>query len=60
MDYKAMALKLNSTETAARVAVHRLRKRYRHLIRAEVARTVASPLEIQTEIRHLFQALSNG
>jgi RNA polymerase sigma-70 factor (ECF subfamily) len=48
------------TETAARVAVHRLRQRYRQLIRAEVASTVASPEEVDAEMSHLFQALTNG
>jgi RNA polymerase sigma-70 factor (ECF subfamily) len=60
IDYKEVALKLDITETAARVAMHRLRKRYRQLIRAEVARTVASPLEVETEIRHLFRVLTDG
>jgi RNA polymerase sigma-70 factor (ECF subfamily) len=60
IDYTAVAHKLGMTETAARVAVHRLRQRYRQLIRAEVASTVASPEEVEAEMRHLFQALTNG
>ena len=60
IDYAAMAHKLGMTETAARVAVHRLRQRYRQLIRAEVAGTVASPDEVEVEMRHLFQVLTNG
>lgn len=60
IDYKEVAQRLNMTETAARVAVHRLRKRYRQLIRAEVGRTVASPLEVETELRHLFHVLACG
>ena len=60
IDYKAVAHKLDMTETSARVAVHRLRQRYRQLIRAEVACTVTSPLEVETEMRHLFQVLING
>jgi RNA polymerase sigma-70 factor (ECF subfamily) len=59
-DYKEMAQKLELTETAARVAVHRLRKRYRQLIRTAVGLTVASPLEIEAEIRPLFQVLTRG
>jgi RNA polymerase sigma-70 factor (ECF subfamily) len=58
--YAEMSQKLGMTETAARVAVHRLRQRYRQLIRAEVASTVASPEEVDAEMRHLFQALTNG
>jgi RNA polymerase sigma-70 factor (ECF subfamily) len=59
IDYAAMAQRLSVTETAARVAVHRLRQRYRQLIRAEVASTVASPEEVEAEMHHLFQALTN-
>ena len=60
IDYAQMARQLDTTETAARVAVHRLRQRYRQLLRAEVAGTVASPEEVEAEMRHLFQALTNG
>ncbi len=55
-----IAQKLAITETAARVAVHRLRRRYRQLIRAEVAATVASPADIEMEMRHLFQSLTQS
>ena len=60
IDYTEMAHKLGMTEAAARVAVHRLRQRYRQLIRAEVASTVASPEEVEAEMHHLFQVLTNG
>jgi RNA polymerase sigma-70 factor (ECF subfamily) len=60
LDYAGMAHKLDITETAARVAVHRLRQRYRQLIRAEVASTVASPEEVEAEMHHLFQVLTDG
>jgi RNA polymerase sigma-70 factor (ECF subfamily) len=60
IDYTEVARGLEITETAARVAVHRLRKRYRQLIRVEVGRTVASPVEIEMELRHLFHVLANG
>jgi hypothetical protein len=42
---------------AVRRAAHRLRKRYRDLLRAEVAETVAEEGEIDDEIRGLFEAL---
>ena len=58
--YAEIARKLGMTETAARVAVHRLRQRYRRLIRAEVASTVASPDEVDAEMRHLFEVLVKG
>ena len=56
LDYAEMAAKLDVTETAARVAVHRLRQRYRQLIRVEVASTVATPEEVEAEMHHLFVA----
>lgn len=44
-------------EGAARVAVHRLRKRYRTIIREEVAQTVADESEVDEEMRALMNAL---
>ena len=38
--------------------MHRLRQRYRELLRAEIANTVAAPGEVETEMRHLFQVLA--
>lgn len=48
---------LGMTEGAARVAVYRLRQRYRELLRAVVAQTVADPLELDEELRHLMRVL---
>ena len=58
--YAAIAAKLDTTEGAVKVAVHRLRQRYRKLLREEIAHTVASPAEIDDEIRHLFAAFSSS
>jgi RNA polymerase sigma factor (sigma-70 family) len=52
--YRELAAALGTTEAAVKMGVQRLRARYRALLRAEVAHTVASPDEIETEIRHLF------
>jgi len=52
-----VAASLEMTEGAAKVAAHRLRKRYRELIRAELAQTVADEAEIDAEIAWLFNAL---
>jgi RNA polymerase sigma-70 factor (ECF subfamily) len=49
---------LGLTEGAVKVAVHRLRGRYRELLRAEVAKTVATPGEVDEELRHLMAVLS--
>jgi RNA polymerase sigma-70 factor (ECF subfamily) len=54
--YAEAAARLGTTEGAVKVAVHRLRKRYRALLREEIAHTVASPAEVDEEIRHLFAA----
>ena len=56
--YAEVGAELGMTEGAVKVAVHRLRRRYRELIRAEVARTVERPEEVEDEIRALFDALS--
>ena len=45
-------------EGAVKVTVHRLRRRFGCLVRAQIERTVASPDEIDDEIRDLFIALS--
>ncbi|MGJ8725207.1 MAG: RNA polymerase sigma factor [Roseibacillus sp.] len=57
IDYLELAATLKLSEGAARVAVHRLRKRYRAVIREEVAHTVASEEEVEGEMRNLFEAL---
>ena len=54
----AAAQKLGLDETAVRVAVHRLRKRYRRLLRDEIAQTLANAVDVDEEIRALFGAFS--
>lgn len=55
--YRDMAAELDMAEGAVRVAVHRLRRRYRELLRDEIAQTVTSDDQIDEEIRDLFTAL---
>ncbi len=52
--YAAVATQLGVNSTAARVAAHRLRQRYRSLLRAAVADTLADPSEVDDEIRRMF------
>lgn len=52
----ARALKMN--EQALRVTLHRLRKRYREILREEVAQTVASAEDVEDELRALFDTFS--
>jgi RNA polymerase sigma-70 factor (ECF subfamily) len=56
LPYAEIAAQLKLTEGAVKMAVRRLRNRYREILRAEIAGTVASPEEIEEEIRHLFAA----
>jgi len=51
---------LGTSETAVKVAVHRLRVRFRELIRAEVAATVNHPEDVTGELRHLIAVASRG
>jgi RNA polymerase sigma-70 factor (ECF subfamily) len=46
-------------EGAVKVAVHRLRQRYRGLLRQEIAHTVSGPEQVEEEIRALFSALAD-
>jgi RNA polymerase sigma factor (sigma-70 family) len=55
--YGALANELKMTEGAVKVAVHRLRRRYRELLHDEVAQTVTDRAKIDHEIRELFAAL---
>jgi len=54
--YAELALKLGLSESAVKVSVHRLRKRYRDLIRDEIANTLDDPREVEAEMRYLFQS----
>ncbi len=57
LPYAELASQLGSSEGAVKVAVHRLRKRYRELLEEEIDETVASPDEGREELRHLLRAL---
>jgi RNA polymerase sigma-70 factor (ECF subfamily) len=59
LPYKELAVKLGLSEGAVKSAVHRLRQRYRELLRHEIAQTVAEPGEVDEELRHLFVVLGN-
>ena len=49
--------RLGMSEGAIKVAVHRLRSRYRELLRQEIAQTVSDPADVQAELRELMEAL---
>jgi RNA polymerase sigma-70 factor (ECF subfamily) len=54
--YAEVGRQLGMNEGAIKVAVHRLRKRYRELLRAEIAQTVSDPGQVAEELRSLFAA----
>ena len=58
MHYGQAAAALGLTPGAARVTVHRLRKRYREVLRQEIARTLSHPAQVDEEMRTLFSAFS--
>ena len=55
--YAELGPQLGLGEAALAVTVLRLRRRFRELVREEIAHTVSSPVEIEEEMRHLFQVL---
>ena len=55
--YQELGLELAMSEGAVKVAVYRLRQRYRDLLREEVAQTVASPEEVDEELRYLISVI---
>ncbi len=56
--YTEIGRRLGLSEGAVKVAVHRLRQRYRELLLEQIAHTVSSPEEVEEELRELFSALS--
>jgi RNA polymerase sigma factor (sigma-70 family) len=58
IDYAAVAKRLGVNEGTARVAVHRLRKRFRDVYREEISQTLADGADLDGELRHLAVALA--
>lgn len=56
--YTQLGAELGRSETAVKVAVHRLRRRYRELLREEIAHTVSSAEEVESELRYLLGVVS--
>ena len=54
-----VAARLGITPNALGVAVHRLRRRFGELLREEIARTVATPADVDDELRHLIEVLGS-
>jgi RNA polymerase sigma-70 factor (ECF subfamily) len=58
--YAELAAALGLSDSAVKVSVHRLRKRYRELVRDEIAGTLSEPADVDGEMRHLFRVLAGG
>lgn len=58
--YAELAARLQMSEGAVKVAAHRLRRRYRELLREEIAQTVVSPEQVEEELHDLFAALGTA
>jgi DNA-directed RNA polymerase specialized sigma24 family protein len=57
--YEELAAEMGVSAGALRTLVHRMRRRYRDLVRAEIAETVATSDEVDDEIRFLMSVLSS-
>lgn len=60
IDYAALAARLDRSEGAVRVAVHRLRKRFRELYREEIIQTLPNGAELDAELRYLAGILAQS
>lgn len=58
LTYAQTGARLDLSEGAVKVAVHRLRARYGELVREEIARTVSKISEVDEELRHLIEVIS--
>jgi RNA polymerase sigma factor (sigma-70 family) len=58
--YAELAAQLHMNEGAVKTAVHRLRRRYRELLQAEIANTVTSPDEVKEEMSYLCKTMAGG
>ncbi len=56
--YAAIAARLNLTENAIRVSVHRLKRKFQAQLKQEIAQTVSDPADVDDEIRYLIRALN--
>ena len=59
VSYEVVAAERGMTAGAVKMAASRLRRRYGEILREEIARTVADPLDVEDEIRTLFAALGS-
>ena len=58
LSYAEVAVRLGLTESAVKSAIYRLRQRHGNLLREEIAHTVATPADVDEEIRHLIAVMA--
>ncbi len=58
--YAALGVKLGMSEAAVKMAVCRLRERYRECLKEEIGHTVVAEEEVEAELHHLFRVLGRG
>jgi RNA polymerase sigma-70 factor (ECF subfamily) len=58
LPYTELAAQLHTSEAAVKMAALRLRRRFREILREDIAQTVATPDEVDDEIRHLMDVFS--
>lgn len=56
--HETLAAELGMSAGAVGVAIHRMRRRYGELLRDEIAQTVASPAEVESELAHLLSVIA--
>jgi RNA polymerase sigma-70 factor (ECF subfamily) len=59
LTYEQLGEGLHVTEGVVKVTVHRMRRRFRELLRAEIAETVADPADVDDELQYLFSVVSS-
>lgn len=60
VSYADLSAELGVAETIVKKQLHKMRQRYRGLLRAEVSRTVENPADVDDEIRYLCASLATG
>jgi RNA polymerase sigma-70 factor (ECF subfamily) len=60
LPYEPVAQRLRMSPGAVKTAVHRMRRRFQELIRSEIAQTVATPSEVEDELRSLCGVIASG
>jgi RNA polymerase sigma-70 factor (ECF subfamily) len=56
--YREVAVEFGMSESAVKVTVHRMRQRFRAILREDVARTIVDPSKVDDELQHLLMVMS--